>query len=77
MSRVFTDYDLLTWEAFASTGEFGLPDQPKIVFLCLTDPGRRARYVRFDGDSVAAQRTVQQVPEADLVLLWQESSELS
>jgi hypothetical protein len=55
MSRIFTDGDLLTWEAFASTGAFGLPDRPKIVFNCLTHQDRRARYVISEGDRSEAE----------------------
>lgn len=76
MSRVFVDDGLLTWEAYSSTGDFGLPEQPKIVFQCLSDPGRRARFVRHDGDSVSAQRAVQRLPDEGLQSLLRESSEL-
>jgi uncharacterized protein YndB with AHSA1/START domain len=76
MSRVFTDGGLLTWEAFASTGPFGLPEQPAIVFQCLSDPDRRARYVRHDGNAAGAQRLVREVPEGELVHMLGESAEL-
>jgi hypothetical protein len=58
MSRVFTDEDLQNWEAFASGGDMGLPETPKIVFLCLSDRNRRARFVELEGDNVKAERVV-------------------
>jgi hypothetical protein len=76
MSRVFTDSGLLTWEAFASGGKFGLPEQPKIVFHCLSDPDRRARYVQHEGDNADAERAVRSLPEAELEGLLGASLEL-
>ena len=45
MSRTFVDENLHTWEVFPSGGRFGLPERPKIVFLCLSDlsPASRGR----------------------------------
>jgi len=58
MSRVFTDPDLVTWEAYSSSGQWGLPEQPKIVFNCLSDPNRKPRFVIHDGHSGSAQESV-------------------
>lgn len=58
MSRIFTDDDLLTWEAYASGGAFGLPQQPKIVFNCLSKPGSRARFVEHSGDAADAEEAM-------------------
>ncbi|CAN5366329.1 hypothetical protein BH24GEM3_BH24GEM3_08240 [soil metagenome] len=76
MSRVFLDGNLLSWEAYASGGKFGLPEQPKIVFHSLSEPFRRARYVRHDGDNAGAQEVVQSVPEDRLRAMLEESQEL-
>ena len=76
MSRLFTDESLLTWEAYASGGAFGLPDDPKIVFHCLSDPNRRARFVRHEGDDADAARLVLEAPESDLLGLFRDSTEL-
>jgi hypothetical protein len=77
MSRIFSDRDLLSWEVFASTGPFGLPEHPQIVFHCLSDPDRRARYIRVSGDSSEAQALVQEARESDLRQMLTESRELS
>ncbi|CAN5812626.1 hypothetical protein BH23GEM6_BH23GEM6_17790 [soil metagenome] len=60
MSRIFTDSDLLTWEAYASAGKWGLPNQPKIVFNCVSDPSTAARYMTFDGHNGEAEDAVHQ-----------------
>lgn len=58
MSRVFVDQSLLTWEVYPSGGDFGLPDSPKIIFHCLSDPSERARFMEFDGDDSDAARAI-------------------
>lgn len=58
MSRVFIDPDLLTWEAYPSGGHHGLPDDAKVVFLCMSDPLRRASYVRLGKDNMEAERAL-------------------
>ncbi|MEX2581757.1 MAG: hypothetical protein WD766_00655 [Gemmatimonadota bacterium] len=54
MSRVFSDGDLLSWEVYTSGGRFGLPDRPKIIFHCLSDPDRRSRWIQHEGDDASA-----------------------
>lgn len=76
MSRVFTDKEMLTWEAFASTGPFGLPRPSAIVFQCLSDPDRRARRVRHEDDNASAERLVHELSETALRQLLDESTEL-
>lgn len=76
MSRVFTDADLMTWEAFASGGKWGLPDRPKIVFQCVSDPHRPARFVTHEGDNASAENAVYQVSEGDLLELFATSEAL-
>ncbi|HEV2149182.1 MAG TPA: hypothetical protein VGR37_17375 [Longimicrobiaceae bacterium] len=76
MSRVFVDDDLLTWEAYASGGRFGLPEHPRIVFHCLSDPAVRARFVVHEGDEADAEETVHEVPEDRLKEMLKGSREL-
>jgi len=66
MSRVFVDDDLLSWEVFASGGPFGLPERPKIVFHCLTEPNRRAQFVVHEGDQADAEQAVYELPDDGL-----------
>ena len=74
--RIITDPNFLSWEVYPSGGKFGLPQRPKVVFNCLTDPSRRGRYVHFDGDSVGAEQAVQDASDAELQALFAQSSEL-
>ncbi|HEX2191129.1 MAG TPA: hypothetical protein VHG51_19630 [Longimicrobiaceae bacterium] len=76
MSRVFVDDDLLTWEAYASSGRFGLAERPRIVFHCLSDPAIRARFVVHAGDEADAEEAVHEVPEERLKAMLKESREL-
>lgn len=69
MSRVFTDGNLLNWEAFASGGRFGLPERPKLVFHCLSDPAQRARYVTIEGDNSDAEEAVHGMEVDELLRL--------
>lgn len=77
MSRTFVDSDLLSWEAYASTGRFGLPERPKIVFNCLSLPDRTARYVIFPGDQAGAEEAMLEMPDERIRELFQSSRELT
>ncbi|MBW3630556.1 MAG: hypothetical protein KY464_14830 [Gemmatimonadetes bacterium] len=76
MSRVFTDRDLLTWETYLSGGRFGLPDRPKIIFNCLSEQDRRARYVHFEGDEARAEEVVADMTDDRLRDLLADAHEL-
>ncbi|MBV9772620.1 MAG: hypothetical protein JO040_01635 [Gemmatimonadetes bacterium] len=76
MSRVFVDDDLLTWEAYASGGKFGGAERPKIIFHCLSDAQRRARFVTHESDEADAEELVHEVPEERLKAMLADSREL-
>jgi len=76
MSRVFVDDNLLTWEAYASGGKFGLAEGARIVFHCLSNPSVRARFVVHEGDQASAEEAVHEVPEEQLKTLLADSREL-
>ena len=76
MSRVFTDGDFRTWETYLSGGKFGLPDRPKIIFNCLSDQDRRARYVYFEGGQAHGDQAVAEMPEDRLREMLGRSVEL-
>ena len=76
MARVFTDGEFRTWEAYASGGKFGLPERPKIIFNCLSDQDRRARYVRFEGNQADAEEAVAEMPADRLQEMLTKSYEL-
>lgn len=76
MSRVFVDDNLLTWEAYASGGKYGLAERPKIIFHCLSDPAIRARFIVHEGDEADAEEVVHEVPEARLKEMLRGAREL-
>lgn len=76
MSRTFTDDDLLTWEAYASGGDFGLPTEAKIIFNCLSKPGSRARYVVHPGDQARAEEVVHEASPDQLRALLKQTRAL-
>jgi hypothetical protein len=76
MSRVFVDDDLLTWEAYASGGRFGLPEEAKVVFHCRSDPIGRARYVQLGKDNVAAEQALKQMSDGELRALLRDAQPL-
>ncbi|HET7321730.1 MAG TPA: hypothetical protein VFI96_04475 [Longimicrobiaceae bacterium] len=76
MSRLFTDHDLRTWEAYASGGRRGFPGASRIVFHCLSDADARARFVTLDDEADDAAATVRALPDARLLELFAGSREL-
>ena len=76
MSRVFTDAGLVTWEAFATGGKYGLPVRPKVVFRCLTEQNRPARYVIVPGDEADAEEAVHGMTDEKLRALLLGAREL-
>lgn len=76
MSQTFTDDNLLTWEAFASGGRFGLSVRPKVIFHCLSDPSLRARFVEVQGDEADAEEMIHDSQVSRLRDLLKESREL-
>jgi hypothetical protein len=77
MSRLFIDDELISWEAYASTGRFSLPDDGRLVFLCVTQPNRRPRTILIPGDAVAAGAAIDSVSDQRLRELLARSRELS
>jgi hypothetical protein len=76
MSHTFTDENLLTWEAFASSGTFGLATRPRIVFNCLSDPDTPPRYVERPGDEADAEEQVAELGEKQLRQMLRDSRPL-
>lgn len=66
MSQTFTDENLVAWEAFTSSGNFGFATRPRIVFNCVSDPDTPPRYVERPGDEADAEGQVLKFDEARL-----------
>jgi hypothetical protein len=76
MTRTIQDRDLQLWEAYASAGGTGTPERSRIVFQCLSDPGRRARALLRDAANGEVEREIATLPEAALVDLLADAEEL-
>ena len=77
MTRTIQDANLLLWEAYASAGAFGYPDEGRLIFHCLTDPSRRARVVEREGDKSSVEKEVATLPEMELLALLEKTQEVS
>ncbi len=73
--RTIQDDSFRTWEAYATTGDYGFSDPARIVFRCLADPDERARAVTIDGDKSDAEAQVRSL-SADELRELMESSEV-
>lgn len=76
MSQTFTDENLLTWEAFASGGRFGLSIRPKVIFHCVSDRSMRARFVELQGDEADAEDMIHDCSVDQLRQMLAQSKEL-
>lgn len=77
MARTIQDQELLLWEAYATSGDFGYPDQARMIFHCLTDPARRARVLERDGDKSDVEHELVTLPESELSSLLEKAEEVS
>lgn len=64
--RTLQDDSFRTWEAFATTGDYGFAEPARIIFRCITDPDERARFVTIDGDKSDAEARIRSLSEEEL-----------
>ena len=76
MSHTFSDDDLRTWEVYPSGGRFGLPDNAKMVFYCLSEPHLRPRFVRTKQEDDDVQAALERASDAELLDLFRRSEPL-
>lgn len=69
MARTIQDGELLLWEAYASAGDHGFPEHARMIFHCLTDPGRRARILQREGDKSDVEGELVRLTDPELVQL--------
>lgn len=77
MTRTIQDPNLMLWEAYSTPGDFGFPDGSRMVFQCLTEPGRRARMVELDGDISDVEKDLVSLSDAELLGLFERTEEVS
>jgi hypothetical protein len=76
MTRTIQDRDLQLWEAYANSGEHGSADRAKIIFQCLTDPSRRARFLPRHAPRSDVEQEIATLPEDELVDLLDGAEDL-
>jgi hypothetical protein len=76
MSKTFTDDNFMTWEAYPSGGDFGFPENPYIIFNCLSNRMLRPRFVEQTGDSADAERIVAQASPHELSSMLARAKEI-
>lgn len=77
MRRTFHDESLREWEAYVSGGQPETRISARILFLCLTEPRERARYVAHESrDVAAAERDLHRMSDAELLDLLGTASPL-
>lgn len=64
--RTIQDDSFRTWEAYATTGDFGFSNPARIVFRCISDPEERARAVEIEGDKSDAEARVRKLSGGEL-----------
>lgn len=78
MRRTFFDEDFLEWEAYVSGGQPSSEAAARLYFLCLTEPSRRARFVKEEsGNTAEAERKLRELDDSDLLELLQGAEPLS
>jgi hypothetical protein len=77
MSRTIIDRELKSWEAYATTGDFGLTAPAKIAFRCTSDGSQRPRVVDFEGDKSEAERAVLALTVQELLEVLERSAEVA
>lgn len=76
MTRQIQDQNFLVWEVFPSGGSFGFPEDPFVIFHCLTQRDLRPRRIRLEGGEDNAERVVRASSDADLLAMLERSGEL-
>lgn len=77
MTRTLQDQDLLIWEAYATTGDYGYPQGSRMMFHCITDPGRRARFLEREWDKSDVEGELSRISDDELLRLFEETGEMS
>jgi hypothetical protein len=70
MRRTFHDESLREWEAYVSGGQPESDVSARILFLCLTEPRERPRFVSHESrDVAAAERDLHRMADTELLEL--------
>lgn len=76
VSRLLLDEEFRTWEVYATTGSFGLPERSRVVFHCLSEPQRRALWAERDGDRADVEAWLAGASAEELATAMAEAEEV-
>lgn len=77
MSKRFIDDGFREWEAYVSAGAPHTQDAARILFVCISEPGERPRFLRHDSrDPTSAEAELQGAGEDRLLDLFRTSEPL-
>jgi hypothetical protein len=77
MRRSIMDDQFDEWEAFVSGGQPGGKLAARVMFVCVSSPERRPRFVlHASGDPAAAEHELYHMDEAALTALFQAAEPL-
>lgn len=76
MSRTINDPELQIWEAYATSGDFGFPDHSRMVFHCLSDRTRKARFVERQGNKAEVERELTTLSDQELAEILEGAPEV-
>ena len=69
MRRTIRNGSFRSWEAFATTGRYGLPSPGRVVFRCCSDPAMRARAAEVPAGKAGAEALVKGASDGELLTL--------
>lgn len=77
MRKTFMDDGFQEWEAYVSGGAPHGDEAARIVFVCLSEPGKRPRFVHHpSGDPAEAERALVHMKDQELLTLFKDSNVL-
>jgi hypothetical protein len=77
MRLTFMDDQFDEWEAYVSGGQPGGTKAARMMFVCISTPTRRPRFVTHSsGDPTEAEHELHHMDEAGLMQLFKSSQEL-
>jgi hypothetical protein len=77
MRRTFMDDQFDEWEAYVTGGQPGGKDAARTMFVCVSTPTRKPRFVRHeDGDPAEAEKQLYHLDESGLLRLFGSSEPL-
>ncbi len=77
MRRILMDNQFDEWEAYVSGGQPGTRAAARVMFVCISTPTHRPRFVKHgSGDPAEAEHELHHMADTDLLELFKSSDPL-